>query len=83
MLLIKFKNLEIDKSQLKTKLGEDLYNATCTKPQTINRHDLINTIQSYVNKKITLERLIEWVNVIWFTDLYEILENEILHRLEI
>lgn len=43
----------------------------------INRHDLIKAIQVYVDKRITLDRLIEWVNIIWFTDLYEILENEI------
>lgn len=76
-LLIKFKNLEIDKSQLKTKLGEDLYNVNCTKPVIINRHDLIKVIQAYIDKKISLDRLIEWVNIIWFTDLYEILEKEI------
>ncbi len=76
-LLIKFKNLEIDKSQLKTGLGEDLYNVNCTKPETINRHDLIKVIQAYIDKKISLDRLIEWVNIIWFTDLYEILEKDI------
>lgn len=75
-VLIKFKNLEIDKAQLKNEIGEDLYNADCSQPVVLNKEDLIKVIQSYINDSISLQQLVDWVNVVWFTDLYEILEDE-------
>lgn len=75
-ILLKFKNLEIDKTLLKKEIGDDLYNVDCPKPLVITKEDLCKVIQCYINNDIQLQQLVDWVNVIWFTDLYELLENE-------
>ncbi len=74
--LLKFKNLEIDKTQLKQGIGDDLYNVDCSKPIIVNKEDVSKVIQKYLENKISLEQLVDWVNVIWFTDLFELLETE-------
>ena len=74
--LLKFKKLEIDKATLKKEIGDDLYNVDCSKPIIVNKEDVSKVIQKYLEKKISLEKLVDWVNVIWFTDLFELLETE-------
>lgn len=74
--LLKFKELEINKSELKKEIGEDLYNIDCPNPILVNTQDLSKVIQSYIDEKITLQQLVDWVNVVWFTELFEILEKE-------
>ena len=55
--LLKFKNLEIDKTQLKQGIGDDLYNVDCSKPIIVNKEDVSKVIQKYLEKKISLEKL--------------------------
>ncbi len=74
--LLKFKNLEINKTQLKQGIGDDLYNVDCSQPIIVNKEDVSKVIQKHLEKKISLEKLVDWVNVIWFTDLFELLETE-------
>jgi len=74
--LVSFKELLIDKKTLQEKLGEDLYNIDCKAPEVVNTADVIATIESYFNHKISKEQLVEWVNVVWFTELFEICETE-------
>ncbi len=71
-----FLNLEITKKDLQNVLGDDLYNAEIDKPITVHPSDVISVINSFLEQKITLIQLVEWVNVIWFTDLYLFLDNE-------
>ncbi len=74
--LLKFKKLEIDKAMLKKEIGDDLYNVDYSKPITVNRADVSMVIQKYLKNDIPLEQLVDWVNVVWFTDLFELLESE-------
>lgn len=74
--LLKFKKLEIDKATLKKEIGDDLYNVDYSKPITVNRADVSMVIQKYLKNDIPLEQLVDWVNVVWFTDLFELLESE-------
>lgn len=74
--LLKFKELEINKSQLKKEIGEDLYNIDCPNPVLVNIQDLSKVIQSYIDENISLQQLVDWVNVVWFTELFELLEKE-------
>ncbi len=74
--LLKFKELEINKAQLKKEIGEDLYNIDCPNPVLVNIQDLSKVIQSYVDENISLQQLVDWVNVVWFTELFELLEKE-------
>lgn len=74
--LLKFKELEINKSQLKKEIGEDLYNIDCPNPVLVNIQDLSKVIRSYIDENISLQQLVDWVNVVWFTELFELLEKE-------
>lgn len=76
-LLNAFKTLSINKKDLTDKIGEDLYNIDCKKPEQIRTSDVINAISSFLNHSITKEQLLDWVNVIWFTDLFEFKEDDL------
>ena len=62
--------LKISKSELQQAIGEDLHNAECKKAYCIKRSDVVNAIQLYKNGAISKDALVEWVNVVWFTELY-------------
>ncbi len=70
-VLSDFLKLKIDLNQLKGKLGEDLYNIKITKPEKVCAKDLIFLINQYTSGKISMQAVVDWVNVVWFTDLYE------------
>ena len=40
------------------------------KAYCIKRSDVVNAIQLYKNGAISKDALVEWVNVVWFTELY-------------
>ena len=48
----------------------------CQKPFVINKEDLSKAIQRFMDTEISLEQLVDWVNVVWFTDLFEFPEDE-------
>lgn len=62
--------LKISKSELQQAIGEDLHNVECQKAYCIKRSDVVNAIQLYKNGAISKDALVEWVNVVWFTELY-------------
>ena len=62
--------LKISKSELQQAIGEDLHNVECKKAYCIKRSDVVNAIQLYKNGAISKDALVEWVNVVWFTELY-------------
>ena len=62
--------LKISKSELQQAIGEDLHNVECKKAYRIKRSDVVNAIQLYKNGAISKDALVEWVNVVWFTELY-------------
>lgn len=69
--LEQFKSLQITKADLQDQLGGDLYAAKSDKPMIVNASDVIFALRSFERKTLTLHRLLDWVNVLWFTDLYE------------
>ena len=71
-----FKKTEIGIAQLKETLGNDLYNVHNCKPETVHAKDVIFLIEKFLSKEIPLEAMLDWVNVIWFTDLYQYASSE-------
>ena len=65
-----YRELKISKAELQQAIGEDLHNVECKKAYSIKRSDVIHAIQLLQNGTIDKETLVEWVNVVWFTDLY-------------
>ena len=69
-VLYQFKKAEINAEQLRHELGNDLYNVTNIKAEKIYAKDVSYVIKLYLSKAITLQSLLDWVNIIWFTDLF-------------
>ena len=65
-----YRELKISKSELQQAIGEDLHNVKCKKASRIKRSDVVNAIQLLLNGTIDKDTLVEWVNVIWFTELF-------------
>ena len=65
-----YRELKISKSELQQAIGEDLHNVECKKAYSIKRSDVVNAIQLYKNGAISKDTLVEWVNVVWFTELF-------------
>ena len=65
-----YRKLKISKSELQQSIGEDLHNVECKKAYRIKQSDVINAIQLLLNGTIEKDTLVEWVNVVWFTELY-------------
>lgn len=68
--LKQYKSLKIDKNALCSMLGNDLLNAKVAKPYVVNNQDIIFLLSQFRDSVISLAKLIEWVNIIWFTDVY-------------
>ena len=62
--------LKITKTDLRQAIGEDLHNVECQKAYHIKRSDVVNAIQLLQNGTISKDTLVEWVNVVWFTELF-------------
>ena len=65
-----YRELKITKTELQQAIGEDLHNVKCQKAYRIKRSDVVNAIQLLQNGTISKETLVEWVNVVWFTEIY-------------
>ncbi len=70
-ILNKFLKTKINLSQLKKELGNDLYNVSVTTPKKVCAEDVVFLINQYISRKVTLQEMVDWVNVVWFTDLFE------------
>ena len=63
--------MKINLKQLKKQYGNNLYNAEIETPEKVYANNVISSIEKYISNKITQQELLDWVNVVWFTDLYE------------
>ena len=70
-ILNKYKRFDVSLQELKSVLGEDLYNVADITPEKVVAADVVYAIKQYLSKAVTLSELIDWVNVVWFTELYE------------
>lgn len=75
-LLDQFRKMEINKANLQAFFGNDLHNVECSKPQMITRFDVVNAVQAMLDSSKTVLDVVEWVNVVWFTDLFEFSDDE-------
>ena len=71
LILRKYKRFAISLKQLKSVLGEDLYNVADVTPEKVSAADIVYAMKQYFTKTVSLSELAAWVNVIWFTELYE------------
>jgi len=69
--LIEFKDLKITKAEFRKKVKKNLFSVLIDDPVVIYASDVVNLLHAYANEKVTLEHLIDWVNVVWFTDLLD------------
>ena len=75
-LLNQFRKMEIGKADLQAFYGNDLHNADCGNPKKIKCADVANAIQKMLDGSKNVLDLVEWVNVVWFTDLFTFSEDE-------
>ncbi|HWP79911.1 MAG TPA: hypothetical protein VN446_04655 [Candidatus Acidoferrum sp.] len=69
--LAMFKSFQISQKELSEKLGGNLHAINLKSPVTVFNTDVINVLDAVRSCKITLNELLDWVNVIWFTELFE------------
>jgi len=74
--LLNFKELQISKKELSDKLGGNLLALKVDKPVTIYAKDVINVLNAFRNNTITIDQLLDWVNTVWFTELFEYEDSE-------
>lgn len=55
---------------LKAVFGKNLLAAKTDHPATVTAHDVAAAIEKYLSGDISKQVLLDWVNTLWFTDLY-------------
>ncbi len=74
--LKKFRSFQISKAELRRAIGDDLYNVECKNVCSLSCRHVVDAIQLYRNQKITVNTLVDWVNVVWFTELFAFRDEE-------
>lgn len=74
-MLASFLNFTATKRDLVSTYGENLYNVA-VEPITVSIAHVILAIDKFTSNEINMTMLLDWVNVVWFTDLYEYSDNE-------
>ncbi len=75
-LLNAYRQIRITKAQLREQLGDDLHNVEVNHPVCIKASDVRDGIGHVLSGKKTLEELVDWVNVVWFTELFYFPDGE-------
>ena len=71
-----FAKFNIRAEALRNALGKDLYHINHVVPETIFAKDVKNAIEKYLSGSVSKEDLTEWVNIVWFTELFQYSETE-------
>lgn len=71
-----FAKFNIRPKALRNTLGKDLYHINHVVPETIFAKDVKNAIEKHLSGSISKEDLTEWVNIVWFTELFQYNETE-------
>ncbi len=74
-VLMAFLDFKSTKKDLIATYGEDLYTVE-VEPVSVSASHVIIAIDKFSRNDIDIATLLDWVNVVWFTDLYEYLDNE-------
>ena len=75
-LLNNFLKNKTDINELKKVFGSNLYNANIATPEIVYSKDVIFIIEQYVSGKMTLQQITDWVNVMWFSELFDYNDQE-------
>lgn len=75
-LLNNFLKNKTDINELKKVFGSNLYNANIASPEIVYAKDVIFIIEQYVSGKMTLQQITDWVNVMWFSELFDYNDQE-------
>ena len=75
-VLERYKNFKISKGELLKLVNQDLKTLKIKKPVEICTSDVIALLENYKQGKITNQDLLDWVNIIWFTDVYEYCDSQ-------
>ncbi|WEK56095.1 MAG: hypothetical protein P0Y55_08620 [Candidatus Cohnella colombiensis] len=62
-----YRDLEINKSEL----FELIKSLDIGQPVEIRNEHVVHLLISYKKNELDLQQLLEWVNIVWFSDLYE------------
>ena len=74
-VLSDFRDFKKSKTDLVQIFGKDLLNAVGT-TLPVSSKDVITAIDRYLSGEISKGQLVDWVNVLWFTDLFEYNDDE-------
>jgi len=66
-----FKNLQISKKELSDRVGGNLLAAKSEYPETVYNTDVIKVLTAFRSGRISLNQLLDWVNTVWFTELFD------------
>lgn len=75
-ILNDFLRNKTDINELKKAFGNNLYSASIEFPEIIYAKDVIFIIEQYMSGKMTLQQITDWVNVVWFTELFDYNDQE-------
>lgn len=70
-LLEKFRDMNISKNELDKSLPLDIKKVQLHKPITVCRNHVIELLERYRKGDITESNLLDWVNIIWFSDAFD------------
>ncbi len=76
VILKEYRAMHIVKAELCKQLGDDLHNVEVNHPVCIKASDVRAGIGNVLSGKKTLEELVDWVNVVWFTELFYFPDGE-------
>ena len=71
-----YRAMHITKAELCKQLGDDLHNVEVIHPVCIKTSDVRNGIGNVLSGEKTLEEPVDWVNVVWFTELFYFPDGE-------
>ncbi len=75
-ILNEYRQMRITRAQLREQLGGDLHRIAVDRPVCIKASDVRNGIGNVLSGEKTLEELVDWVNVVWFTELFDFPDAE-------
>ena len=75
-LFINFKKFAVGLDDITNFYGGDLYNIEVDEVVNVSADDVIQAINYLLNKTIGIQQLVDWINIICFTDMFEYNENE-------
>jgi len=83
-----FKYMKISRKDMSNLFGVNLMSLSLEEPVVVDSIDVIEVLRAFREKKISVEELIDWVNIVWFSDLFDYNDEQadsissVMNRLE-